>query len=143
MSQIYECTLWNVISQQWNKTEIQFLLCMIQNTVEKHSNTFIVPHVFKQIWRWNYHPMNVSGYWSVNGKCRMLKFNDVRGLNWYTTTIKGINNKNPRQVWGRWNGARCRWGRTRSSTDNESADAVMQVFASRSLQTFYLGLESL
>ena len=36
----------------------------------------------------------------------LLKFNDVGGLIWYTTTNKGNNNKNPRQVWSRWNTAR-------------------------------------
>ena len=39
-----------------NETEIQCLLCMIQKAPEKHSNTFMVLHVFK------HHSMNVNGY---------------------------------------------------------------------------------
>ena len=105
---------------------------MIHKALEKHSNMFIV-HVFKQTWRWNYHSKNVSSYWSVIGNWRMLlKFNDVGGSNWYTTTNNGNNNKNPRQIWSRWNGARCverSVRKKRSSSNNESADAVMQVFA--------------
>ena len=78
MSKIDVDTLWTVISQQQNEPEKQFLLCMIQKALEKHSNTFIFLHVFKQTWRWNYHSMNVSGYWNVIEKWRMLlKFNDV------------------------------------------------------------------
>ena len=44
---------------------------------------------------------------------------------------KSNNNKNPRQVLSQWNGARCveRCRRKKSSTDNMSADAVMQVLA--------------
>ena len=82
VSQIDVYTLWNVIFLQLNETEIQFLLCMTQKALAKHNNKFIVLHVFKQTWRRNYHSMNVSGYWSVVGKWRMLlKFNDVGGLN--------------------------------------------------------------
>ena len=62
-------TLWNVISQQRNEREIQFFMYMIHKALEKHGNTFIVLHVFKQTWWWNYHSMNVSGcrkcYWKV------------------------------------------------------------------------------
>ena len=71
-----------------------------------------------------------SGYWSVIGKLRCC---------WSSTTLEGWilytinkrnNNKNPRQVWSRWNGVfKGRCGRKRNSTDNESADAVVQVFA--------------
>ena len=58
------------------------MLCMIQKTLEKNSNMFVVLRVIKQTWRWNYQLMNVSNYWSVIGKWRMLLvFNDVRGLN--------------------------------------------------------------
>ena len=97
-------TLWIVISQQRNETEIQLFLCIIQKALEKHSNTFIILHIFKQIWRWNYHSMNVSGYWSVIGKWRMLlKLNEaLECWIWYTSN-KGNNNKNP----SRWKGARC------------------------------------
>ena len=45
--------------------QIQFLLCIIQKALGKPSNTFIVLHVFKQTWRWNYHSMNVNGYWKI------------------------------------------------------------------------------
>ena len=85
-------TLWNVMSQQRNETGIQFLLCMIQKALGKHSNAFIV-HVFKETWRWNYHSMNVSGYWSVVGKWRMLSLKMLEGWIWYTTTNKNNNNK--------------------------------------------------
>ena len=37
----------------------------------------------------------------------LLKFNDVGWLNLYTTTNKGNNKKNPKQVLSRWNSARC------------------------------------
>ena len=62
----------------------------------------------------------------------LLKCNDVGRLNLVTTTNKGNNNKNPRQV--EVDGTvqdvlKGPYGRKRSSTDNESADAVMQVFA--------------
>ena len=80
---------------------------MIQKSLENHSNTFIVLHMFKQAWRWNYHLMNVSGYWSVIGKWRMLlKLNDVGGFNLVRHNQQGNNNKNQRQIWNRWNGAR-------------------------------------
>ena len=65
---------------------------MIQKALEKHSNTFVVLHVFKQTWRWNYHSMNVSSYWCIIGKWRMLK--RLEGWIWYTTTNKGNNKKN-------------------------------------------------
>ena len=78
VSQTDVYTLWNVISEQRNETEIQFVLCMIQNALEKNSSTFIVLNVLKQIWRWNYLSMNVSCYWSAIGKWRMLlKFIEV------------------------------------------------------------------
>ena len=47
VSQIDVYTLWNVISQQQNEKEIQFLLCMILKALVKHRNTFIIFHVFK------------------------------------------------------------------------------------------------
>ena len=49
MSQIDVYTISNTISQQRKETEIQFLLCMIQKALEKHSNTFIVLHVSKNM----------------------------------------------------------------------------------------------
>ena len=87
MSQIDVYTLWNVISQQRNKIDIQVVLCLIQKALEKHSNTSIVLRVFKQAWWWYYNSMNVSGYWSIIGKWRMLlKFNDVGG--WTRCTLQ-------------------------------------------------------
>ena len=75
-------TLWNIISQQRNETEIQFLLCMIQKALEKHSNMFIILHVFKQTWQRNYHSMNVSSYWGAIGTWRMfLSSTMLEGLN--------------------------------------------------------------
>ena len=59
------------------------ICCVNQKALEKHSNMFIVLlHAFKQTWRWNYHSMTGSSYWSVIGKWSMLlKFNDAEGLN--------------------------------------------------------------
>ena len=51
VSQIDIYNLRNVICQQQIETEIQFVLCMTQEELEKHSNSFIVLYVFKQIWR--------------------------------------------------------------------------------------------
>ena len=93
-------TLWNIIPQQQNETEIQFLLCMIQKALEKNSNTFIILCVFKQTWRWNYHLMNVSGYWNVIGSGECWSSTTLEGWIWFTTTTtnKSNNNKNPRQI---------------------------------------------
>ena len=104
---------------------------MIQKAWEKHSNTFIVIHVFKQTWRWNYDSMNVSGYGSVIGKWRMCwGSTTLEGWILYTTTNKGNNNKNPRQVWSRCNGAKCAERSVRKKEKlHWCADAVMQVFA--------------
>ena len=59
----------------------------------------------------------------------LLKLNDIGRLNLVHHHNNGNNNENPRQVWSLWNGARCveRSVQNSSSTDNESADAVMQV----------------
>ena len=107
---------------------------MIQRALEKYSNMFIVLHMFKQTWRWNYHQilMNVSGYWSVVGKWRILKFNDIGGVIGTPppTKVTVTRNRNEFEVDGRVQyllKGRC--GRKRSSTDNGSADTVMQVFA--------------
>ena len=56
------------------ETKIQFLLCMMQKA---HSSC-----VYKWTWQRDYHSVNVSDYWSVIGKWRiMLIFNNVEGLN--------------------------------------------------------------
>ena len=107
MTQIDVYTLWNVISQQWNETEIQFVLCMIQKALEKLSNTFIVLRVFKQTWRRNHHSMNISDIEVLLESGEFWNSTTLEGWIWYTTTKKSNNNKNPRQVWSRWNGARC------------------------------------
>ena len=46
---------------------------------------------------------------SVSFRCWEITFQKVYTSIWiwYTSTNKGNNNKNPRQVWIRWNGARC------------------------------------
>ena len=51
MSKIDVHNLSNVISQQQNETEMQFLLCTIQKALENHSNAFIVLHMLNQTWR--------------------------------------------------------------------------------------------
>ena len=113
MSQIDIYTLWIVISQQRNETEIQFLLCMIQKAHEKHINEFVVLHVFKQTWRWNYHSTNVSGYRSVIGKwVTITRIRDKFEADW---TVQDV--------------LKDRCGTGRNSVDNKSADTVMQVSA--------------
>ena len=68
-------------AKKWDRNK--FLLCIIH----KHSNTFIV-RVFKQTWRWNYHSMNVSGYWCFIGKWTLLlKIYGVGGLNLHHPSV--------------------------------------------------------
>ena len=102
------CTLFETLFLSNETRLVQFLLCMIQKAQKKHSNRFIVLHVFKQTWRWNYHSMKVSSYWSVIEEWRMLlSSTPLEGWNRYTTANKSNSNKDPRQVWSWWNGARC------------------------------------
>ena len=44
-------TLFETLFLSNEMRQIQFLLCMIQKALEKHSNAFTVLRVFKQTWR--------------------------------------------------------------------------------------------
>ena len=75
------------------------------------------------------HSMNVSDYWSVIGQRRLFvevqwRWRVEFGTPPTRVTITRIRDKF--EIYGTVQG-RC--GRNRSSTDNENADAVMQVFA--------------
>ena len=117
----------NEVRQNYN-----FLLWMISKALEEHSNTFFVFHVFKQIWRLNYHLMNFKWllrcYWKVKNVVQRrwrVEFGTPLPTR---VTITRIRDKF--EVDGTVQDVlkgRCR--RKRSSTDNESADAVMQGFA--------------
>ena len=127
-------TFWNVISQKRNETEIQFLLWMIQKALEKQNNTFIVLHVFKQKSQWNCHydecKWLLKCYWKVENVIEVQwRWRVEFGIP-PPTRLTIIRTRNKFEVDGTVQDVlKGRCGRKRSSSDNESADAVMQVFA--------------
>ena len=127
MSQTDVHTLWNVISQQRNETQTQFLLCMILKALEKHSNMFIL-HVFKQTWQWNYYSMNIKWllkcYWKVENVVEVQRRWRVEFVTPSSTRVTITRIRDKFEVAGTGQDVlKGRCGSRRSYTGNESADA--------------------
>ena len=101
-------TIWNVISQQRNETEIRYIFCCVWSrihwkSIATRSSFFMckinlaVKLLFDEC-KWL-----LKCYWKVEN---VIEVQRRWRVEFDTTTNKGNNDKNPRHVWIRWNGAR-------------------------------------